>query len=167
MTESCLNFVRRSTVTLYPITTFLTWYSVEQRAILWDKRPNISNNNGIPEVNRVPCNFAGACASNVQLDAVGVTSESSEIRHNPIKVYTVLALLSLEWFWYLKITHICHFYFIGTGVIKRLSQHDDVIKWKHFPRYWPFVRGIHRSLVNSPHKGQWRGALMFFLSAHE
>ena len=32
-----------------------------------------------------------------------------------------------------------------------------------FPRYWPFVRGIHRSPVNSPHKGQWRGALMFSL----
>ena len=42
-------------------------------------------------------------------------------------------------------------------------MHDDVIKWKHFPCYWPFVRGIHRSLVNSPHKGQWRGALMFSL----
>ena len=41
--------------------------------------------------------------------------------------------------------------------------HDDVIKWKHFPRYWPFVRGIHRSPVNSPHKGRWRGALMFSL----
>ena len=41
--------------------------------------------------------------------------------------------------------------------------HDDVIKWKHFPRYWPFLRGIHRSPVNSPHKGQWRGALMFTL----
>ena len=41
--------------------------------------------------------------------------------------------------------------------------HDDVIKWKYFPRYWPFVRGIHRSPVNSPHKGQWRGALMFCL----
>ena len=41
--------------------------------------------------------------------------------------------------------------------------HDDVIKWKHFPRYWPFVRGIHRYPVNSPHKGQWRGALMFSL----
>ena len=26
-----------------------------------------------------------------------------------------------------------------------------VIKWKRFPRYWPFVRGIHRSPVNSPH----------------
>ena len=41
--------------------------------------------------------------------------------------------------------------------------HDDVIKWRHFPRYWPFVRGIHRGPVNSPHKGQWRGALMFTL----
>ena len=41
--------------------------------------------------------------------------------------------------------------------------HDDVIKWKEFPRNWPFVRGIHRSPVNSPHKGQWRGALMFSL----
>ena len=27
----------------------------------------------------------------------------------------------------------------------------------------PFVRGIHRSSVNSPHKDQWRGALMFSL----
>ena len=43
------------------------------------------------------------------------------------------------------------------------NTHDDVIKWKHFPRYWPFVRGIHRSFMNSPHKGQWRGALMFSL----
>ena len=41
--------------------------------------------------------------------------------------------------------------------------HDDVIKWKHVMRYWPFVRGIHRSPVNSPHKGHWRGALMFSL----
>ena len=43
------------------------------------------------------------------------------------------------------------------------AYHDDVIKWKHFPRYWPFVRGIHRSPVNSPHKGQRRRALMFSL----
>ena len=44
---------------------------------------------------------------------------------------------------------------------RRSTVHDDVIKWKHFPRNWPFVRGI--SPVNSPHKGQWRGALMFSL----
>ena len=43
------------------------------------------------------------------------------------------------------------------------ALHDDAIKWKHFPRYWPFVRGIHRSPVNSPHKVQWRGALIFSL----
>ena len=44
-----------------------------------------------------------------------------------------------------------------------LCMHDDVIKWKHFPRNWPFVREIHRSPVNFPYKGQWRGALMFSL----
>ena len=41
--------------------------------------------------------------------------------------------------------------------------HDDVTKWKKIPRYWPSVRGIHQSPVNSPHKGLWRGALMFSL----
>ena len=43
----------------------------------------------------------------------------------------------------------------------RFAQvHDDVIKWKHFPRNWSFLRGIRRSPVTSPHKGQWCGALM-------
>ena len=45
----------------------------------------------------------------------------------------------------------------------RVSIHDAVIKWKHFPRYWPFVRGIYRSPVNSTYKGKWRGALMVSL----
>ena len=44
-----------------------------------------------------------------------------------------------------------------------IHLHDNVIKWNHFPRHWPFVRGIHRSPVDSPHKGQWRGALTFSL----
>ena len=35
---------------------------------------------------------------------------------------------------------------------------DDLQLW--FPPHWPLVRGIHRSLVNSPHKVQWRGALI-------
>ena len=42
-------------------------------------------------------------------------------------------------------------------------KHYGVIKWKHFPHYWPFMRGIHRSPVKSPHKDQWRGTLMFSL----
>ena len=49
------------------------------------------------------------------------------------------------------------------GYLPVVICHDDVIKWKHFPRYLPFVRGIHRSPVNSPHKGQWRGVLKFSL----
>ena len=46
---------------------------------------------------------------------------------------------------------------------KCTCDREDVIKWNHFPRYCPFVRGIHRSLVNSPHKGQWCEGLMFSL----
>ena len=41
--------------------------------------------------------------------------------------------------------------------------HDDVIRWKCYPRYWPFVLGIHRPPVNSLHKGQRHRALMFSL----
>ena len=51
----------------------------------------------------------------------------------------------------------------GEWLVHSSSHQDDVIKWKHFPRYWPFVRGIHRSPVNSTHKGQWRDALTFSL----
>ena len=51
----------------------------------------------------------------------------------------------------------------STQFMTNMTSHDDVIKWKHFPHYWPFVRGIHQSLVNSPHKRQWRGDLMFSL----
>ena len=51
----------------------------------------------------------------------------------------------------LHVTWLCNSFF---------NLHDDVINWKHFPRYWPFVRRIHRSPVNSPHKGQWCEALM-------
>ena len=42
-------------------------------------------------------------------------------------------------------------------------SHDNVIKSKHFPRFWPFVRGYHRLMVDSRHKSQWRGALVFCL----
>ena len=46
-------------------------------------------------------------------------------------------------------------------------QSVSIAWWRHqmetFPRYWPFVRRIHRSPVNSPHKGQWRGTLLFSL----
>ena len=37
---------------------------------------------------------------------------------------------------------------------KNKGWHDDVIKWKHFPRYWSFVRGIHRSPMPSEFPSQ-------------
>ena len=49
----------------------------------------------------------------------------------------------------------------STSISIPTFSHDDVIKWKHFSRYWPFVWGIHRSPMNSPDKSRWRGALMF------
>ena len=45
----------------------------------------------------------------------------------------------------------------------RCCSSHDVIKWKHFPRYWPFVWWIHRSPVNSPLKGQWRRAFLWYV----
>ena len=68
-------------------------------------------------------------------------------------LYVFYNFSKLRWHWHLKIfLRMTKSYF-----------HDDFIKWKHFPRCWSFVRGIHRSLVNFPHKGQWRRALMFSL----
>ena len=58
-----------------------------------------------------------------------------------------------------RLEHLAH----DMGTLPHHWPHDDVIKWEQFPRNWPFVRGIHRSPVNSPHKGQWRGPLMFSL----
>ena len=61
------------------------------------------------------------------------------------------------WLWPQRLLHSS-----WSDTIATRACHDDVIKWKHFQRYWPFVREIDRSPVNSPHKGQWRGALIFF-----
>ena len=56
-----------------------------------------------------------------------------------------------------------HLYLWDIRIFIYWVYHDNFIKRKYFPRYRPFVRGIHRSPVNSLHKGQWRGALMFSL----
>ena len=44
-------------------------------------------------------------------------------------------------------------------LISSTDYHDDVIKWKHYPRYWP-----HRWPVVSLYKGQGHGALAFSLN---
>ena len=72
-----------------------------------------------------------------------------------IEILSPITKTSFIWF----ITHI-HCFKIAVMSQEKM-EYDDVIKWKLFPRYWSFVRGIHRSRVNSPHKRQWCGALMF------
>ena len=47
-------------------------------------------------------------------------------------------LCSVSLHWYKKWSYLCQ-------VITYPPDHDDVIKWKYSPRYWLFVRGIHRS----------------------
>ena len=60
-----------------------------------------------------------------------------------------MLLTRYDYWWALLLIHQLLLYYRVIAAI-----HDDVIKWKHFPRYWSFVRGIHRSPVNSPRKGQ-------------
>ena len=62
--------------------------------------------------------------------------------------------------WYSNIRHL---HLGGIPWVSYLLFDEDVIKWKHFQRYRPFVRGILRWPVNSSRKGQWRGALVFSL----
>ena len=79
----------------------------------------------------------------------------------------ILTTLSMKWagHWTFDLHH----------VSKIKHSMCEIVNWKYskdnnatmtssngnIVRYWPFVRGIHRSPVDDPHKGQWRGALMY------
>ena len=77
----------------------------------------------------------------------------------------------------LNVTYICIYIYIVIGTNHHQTQcigevnpsrdrnrDSDDPWWSHqMETFSAFVRGIHRSPVNSPHKGQWRGALMFSL----
>ena len=78
------------------------------------------------------------------------------ITHNPIPYTTVYSVRQRSW-----VTHIC------VSKLITIGSDNEVNKWKHFFHCWPFVRGIHRSTVDSPHKGQWCRTLMFVWSAPE
>ena len=65
----------------------------------------------------------------------------------------------------------CYYHHNKTKRNNTMSMFHGIYSWwRHqmdlFPRYWPFVRGSHRSHrspVNYPRKKQWSGALMFSL----
>ena len=99
-------------------------------------------------------------------------------RGNTILLSNVMESSTNIWRWFviycnmLHISYYCSLWKIPCGDERRKAIWQGWTKWpkslwrhqmEHFPRNWPFVRGIHRSPVNSPHKDQWRGALMFSL----
>ena len=77
------------------------------------------------------------------------------VQQRPFASKTVGKQDGVVWIW------ICCLTTIGI-TISKIKQW-----WRHqmetFSVYWPFVREIYQSLVDSPHKGQWRGALVFSL----
>ena len=89
-------------------------------------------------------------------------------RRQVINRYADLSLAIVAWITSYYVYSI-HIIFISVLKFRRLN-HSEILQimmtssnGNIFPPYWPFVRGIHRSTVNSPHKGQWRPALMFSL----
>ena len=88
------------------------------------------------------------------------TSEKENVKYSVIgrRVFSCRNLRAYILFWFNVIL-----WFLTQHPSHIEYGHDNVIKWKHVPRYWAFVREIHRLPENSPHKGQWRKALMFSL----
>ena len=78
-----------------------------------------------------------------------------------LKIRT-FSVLSLEIFAFSQFENDSYVKSKQSHVMLIWKWHDDIIKWKHFPHYWPFMREIHWSPVISPHKSQWCGALMGF-----
>ena len=78
----------------------------------------------------------------------GTISACLKLRNTPLFMcWIVLKKHTYAFAWYVYIYRHGN----DTGCL-----HDDVIKWKHFPRYWPFVCGIHRSSLNSPQNSHCR-----------
>ena len=75
--------------------------------------------------------------------------------------HVVCKMVALDKPLYLAIHH------IPKKLSKTMYYQDDVIKWKHFPRYRPFVRGIHRSSENSLTTASDAELRCFFWSAPE
>ena len=85
-----------------------------------------------------------------------ITYDYYSMQHNRRQICSGLDSVHINrgrvWYWRICVCWVNHcqpFWCKG-------RVHDDVIKWKHFLRYWPFVWGIHRSC-------QWRTALVFSL----
>ena len=109
-------------------------------------------------VETLPCHVHARCCPNLAMISVAPRSKVNAIRFNLV-IYATgtvnhVTLISV------RLLH-------STSLERISATHDNVIKWKHFPRYWPFVRRIHRSPVNSRTKASDAELLCFLWSAPE
>ena len=95
------------------------------------------------------------CQTKVKITLIKLLKSSSRSRQ--WRLFGRLTSFLFALVWYSKI----FFSFCMDDIDPFL--HDDIIKWIYFPHHWLIVWEIHCSPVNSTHKGQWRGALMFSL----
>ena len=82
----------------------------------------------------------------------------------------VSSIFSIYWYLIFKLIHLNT---VRCQLKYPTNEYTDVPRWtwtawwRHqmatFSASLAICAGIHRSPVNSPHKGQWRGALIFFL----
>ena len=104
-----------------------------------------------------------------QFIALWAQNKSSEKRLLRVAIHLNMSILYEQY----KLTIICFY----RDKIGSYCRHLSTVRWENdgsslWPirtwrhrvtqaGYWPLVRGIHRSPVISPYRGQWRGALMF------
>ena len=91
----------------------------------------------------------------------GYVSEALSVKFISCKCQNITLMIIQHWkMWWLAVVshqainwgkddHAVWRYMAPLSHKELTDSHDDVIEWKPFPRYWPFVRGIHQSVVNS------------------
>ena len=93
-------------------------------------------------------------------------SREGTSNHIPLILWDVITC-PCPWYWLAHNTQINRDHRYVMAKEGASAAQDIAPWWRHqmetFSAFCPFMRGIHRSPVNSPHKGQWRGALMFSL----
>ena len=115
-----------------------------------------------------------ACTCPFQTEAIAAKIEVVETTHwkasecpgrwRTVNIFTWGMEIDKHWPFPIHCNLETFLFYVFTFITTQVNlTHYDVIKWKHFPRYWFFVWGFHRWQVNSPHRGQWRGAVMFSL----
>ena len=84
--------------------------------------------------------------------------ECSHLINYPLIMTQVACLLKINHCFWIMTCSPC-----GTKPLCKTRAHDDVIKWKHSPRCWPFCAGNLSVTGKFPVRDQWRGAMMFSL----